>query len=125
MIKILLVEDSEFNRDIVKRQLTRKGYSVVTAEDGVSGLAAAKSEKPDLILMDMSLPGMDGWETTRRLRMEADIGGTPVIALTAHAMAGDRDKALAAGCDDYDVKPVDFNRLFGKIAALLEPPIAT
>jgi CheY-like chemotaxis protein len=119
LVKILLVEDSEFNRDIVKRQLTRKGYSVVTADNGIEGLRLAKTEKPDLILMDMSLPGIDGWEATRRLRQEPDIACTPVIALTAHAMSGDRDKALAAGCNDYDVKPVDFNRLFFKINALL------
>ena len=119
MTRILIVEDNEMNRDMLARRLQRKGYDVALAVDGAQGLSMARSAKPDLILMDMSLPGMDGWETTRRLRADEILRKIPVVALTAHAMAGDREKALAAGCDDYDTKPVDFNRLIGKIAGLL------
>ena len=120
MAKILLVEDNEMNRDMLLRRLIRKGYDVVMAVNGQQGLEVARSEAPDLILMDMSLPEVDGWETTRRLRADKLIRHIPVIALTAHAMAGDREKALEAGCDDYDTKPVDFARLHEKICTLLD-----
>ena len=119
MPKILIVEDNEMNRDMLSRRLERRGYTVVTALDGEQGLAAAQSETPDLILMDMSLPVMDGWEATRRLKGAALTSGIPVIGLTAHAMSGDRDKAMSAGCDDYDTKPVELPRLLGKIETLL------
>ena len=119
MAKILLVEDNEMNRDMLSRRLQRRGYEVLVAVDGEQGVAMARSERPALVLMDMSLPGIDGWEATRQLKADAATRGTPVIALTAHAMAGDREKCLAAGCDDFDTKPVDFERLLGKIQALL------
>jgi CheY-like chemotaxis protein len=119
MSKILIVEDNEMNRDMLSRRLARRGYVVVIAVDGEQGLAAAQAEIPDLILMDMSLPVMDGWEATRRLKGDATTRAIPVIGLTAHAMTGDRDKALAAGCDDYDTKPIDLPRLLEKIEALL------
>jgi two-component system, cell cycle response regulator DivK len=119
MAKILLVEDNEMNRDMLSRRLARRGYEVVVAVDGEQGLAMADAEKPGLILMDMSLPAMDGWEATRRLKASAATRAIPVIALTAHAMAGDREKALAAGADDFDTKPVELDRLLGKIQALL------
>ncbi len=119
MSKILLVEDNEMNRDMLSRRLARKGYEVVLAVDGPSGVAMAQSESPDLVLMDMSLPTLDGWEATRRLKADASTQHIPVIALTAHAMSGDREKALEAGCDDYDTKPVELQRLLGKIEALL------
>ena len=119
MAKILIVEDNEMNRDMLSRRLARRGYTVVTAVDGEQGLVAAEAERPDLILMDMSLPVMDGWEATRRLKSESATQAIPVIGLTAHAMTGDRDKAMAAGCDDYDTKPVELPRLLGKIEALL------
>lgn len=119
MYKILLVEDNEMNRDMLSRRLARKGYEVVLAVDGPSGVAMAQSESPDLVLMDMSLPTVDGWEATRRLKAGASTQHIPVIALTAHAMSGDREKALEAGCDDYDTKPVELARLLGKIEALL------
>lgn len=119
MAKILLVEDNEMNRDMLSRRLSRRGFDVLIAIDGAEGVTMAQTETPDLILMDMSLPVMDGWEATRCLKKAPDTGAIPVIALTAHAMAGDREKALAAGCDDYDTKPVEFARLFGKIQALL------
>jgi two-component system, cell cycle response regulator DivK len=119
MPKILLVEDNEMNRDMLSRRLQRKGYDVAIAVDGGQGVAMATSEAPDLILMDMSLPVIDGWEATRRLKSSADTQSIPVIALTAHAMSGDREKAMEAGCDDYDSKPIDLNRLLGKIEALL------
>ena len=115
MAKILLVEDNEMNRDMLSRRLERKGFEVLIAVDGRQGVEATKSELPDLILMDMSLPEMDGWEATRLLKAEEATKGIPVIALTAHAMEGDREKALEAGCDDYDTKPVEFTRLLGKI----------
>lgn len=120
MPKILLVEDNEMNRDMLSRRLLRKGFEVVIAEDGALGVARATSESPALILMDMSLPVIDGWEATRRLKADATTAHIPIIALTAHAMSEDRDKAMAAGCDDYDTKPIDLDRLLAKIAGLLE-----
>jgi CheY-like chemotaxis protein len=117
--KILLVEDNEMNRDMLSRRLQRRGYEVLTAVDGESGLALIKSETPALVLMDMSLPGIDGWEATKQLKADPATHAIPVIALTAHAMAGDREQALAAGCDDFDIKPIDLDRLLGKIEALL------
>ena len=117
--KIVLVEDNEMNRDMLSRRLQRRGYEVLTAVDGESGLALTKSETPALVLMDMSLHGIDGWEATRQLKADPATRAIPVIALTAHAMAGDREQALAAGCDDFDVKPIDLDRLLGKIEALL------
>ena len=119
MAKILLVEDNEMNRDMLSRRLMRNGFEVMVAVDGGEGVAMALRDKPDLILMDMSLPVMDGWEATRRIKGAPATKGIPVIALTAHAMAGDRDKALEAGCDDYDTKPVELERLLGKIEQLL------
>ncbi len=119
MSKILLVEDNEMNRDMLSRRLMRKGYEVVIAVDGESGLALAGTESPDLILMDMSLPILDGWEASRRLKAGPSTQHIPVIALTAHAMSSDRDKAIEAGCDDYDTKPVELDRLLEKIEALL------
>ena len=120
MPKILLIEDNEMNRDMLSRRLERKGYSVVMAIDGIHGIAAAREEAPDLILMDMNLPEIDGWEATRRLKSQEATRHVPVIALTAHAMVSDRQKALEAGCDDYETKPVEFQRLVSKIQALLE-----
>ena len=120
MAKILLVEDNEMNRDMLSRRLTRKGFDVIVAVDGMECLSLAASERPDLILMDMSLPGMDGWEATRRVKAAPETNHIPVIALTAHAMSSDREKALEAGCDDYDTKPVELERLLGKIERLLE-----
>jgi two-component system cell cycle response regulator DivK len=122
--RILLVEDNEMNRDMLSRRLIRNGYEVVLATDGQQGLDMALSERPDLILMDMSLPIMDGWEATRRIKSNDATRPIPIIALTAHAMAGDREKALEVGCDDYDTKPVEISRLVGKIAALLKPKVA-
>ena len=119
MAKILLVEDNEMNRDMLSRRLIRKGFEVVMALDGQQAVEAAAEQNPDLILMDMSLPVIDGWEATRRIKAAAGTSDIPVIALTAHAMADDRDKALAAGCDDYDTKPVDLPRLLDKINGLL------
>jgi len=119
MPKILLVEDNEMNRDMLSRRLERKGFAVVMAVDGQSGVEMAHSETPDLILMDMSLPILDGWEATRRLKGDLATRQIPIIALTAHAMSSDRDKALEAGCDDYDTKPVELPRLLAKIEALL------
>jgi CheY-like chemotaxis protein len=119
MTKILLVEDNEMNRDMLSRRLERRGYQVALAVDGLSGVQAAAAEAPDLVLMDMSLPVLDGWEATRRLKGDAATRHIPVIALTAHAMAGDRDRALEAGCDDYDTKPIDLPRLLEKSDALL------
>jgi CheY-like chemotaxis protein len=119
MTTILIVEDNEMNRDILSRRLERKGYEVLLAVDGEIGLEVARANTPDLILMDMSLPVVDGWEATRRLKADDRIGHIPVIALTAHAMASDRDKALEAGCDDYDTKPIELPRLLAKIEALL------
>jgi CheY-like chemotaxis protein len=119
MHKILLVEDNELNRDMLSRRLERKGYSVVLAVDGQSGVEMAGSHAPDLVLMDMSLPVLDGWEATRRLKADPATAHIPVIALTAHAMSGDRERAIAAGCDDYDTKPIELARLLGKIEVLL------
>jgi CheY-like chemotaxis protein len=119
MTKILLVEDNEMNRDMLSRRLQKQGYEVVLAVDGEEGLAKAQSDSPALILMDMSLPGVDGWEATRRLKAAPQTQKIPIIALTAHAMTDDRDKALAAGCDDFDTKPVELPRLLSKIQALL------
>ncbi len=119
MPKILLIEDNEMNRDMLSRRLLRKGYEVVLALDGQSGVAMTQAEAPDLVLMDMSLPVLDGWEATRRLKANAATQHIPIIALTAHAMSSDREKALEAGCDDYDTKPIELPRLLGKIEALL------
>jgi CheY-like chemotaxis protein len=119
MPTILLVEDNEMNRDMLSRRLERKGYRVVLAADGLRGVEMAASHAPDLVLMDMSLPVLDGWEATRRLKAAPATRHLPVIALTAHAMSGDRERALQAGCDDYDTKPIELPRLLGKIEALL------
>jgi CheY-like chemotaxis protein len=119
MTKVLLVEDNEMNRDMLSRRLTRRGFDVVFAADGKQGVALARSEKPDIILMDMSLPVMDGWEATRCVKADDGTRSVPVIGLTAHAMSGDREKAIEAGCDDYDTKPVEIDRLIGKIERLL------
>ena len=121
MARILLIEDNEMNRDMLSRRLARRGYEVAIAVDGEQGVALARAEAPALILMDMSLPGMDGWEATRQLKAAPETRGIPVIALTAHAMSGDRDRAFEAGCDDYDTKPIELPRLLGKIEALLGP----
>ena len=119
MAKILLVEDNEMNRDMLSRRLQRRGHEVLVAADGADGVAKARAEVPSLILMDMSLPILDGWEATRQIKADPATSAIPVIALTAHAMSEDRERALAAGCDDYDTKPVEFPRLVGKIDALL------
>jgi two-component system cell cycle response regulator DivK len=120
MLKILLVEDNEMNWDMLSRRLRRRGFDVVIATDGRQGVELALSEAPDLILMDMGLPVIDGWEATRQIKQTNGMQAIPIIALTSHAMMGDREKALTAGCDDYDVKPIDFPRLLGKIQQLLE-----
>ena len=122
MAKILLVEDNEMNRDMLSRRLLRKGFEVVIAVDGGQAVTMAESEHPDLILMDMSLPVIDGWEATRRVKAAKMTAHIPVIALTAHAMSGDREKAISAGCDDYDTKPIEMPRLLEKIDALLVRP---
>ena len=119
MPKILLVEDNEMNRDMLSRRLLKAGFEMVMAVDGEQAIDLARSEAPDLILMDISLPGLDGWEATRLLKAGPETRSIPIIALTAHAMAGDREKSLAAGCDDYDTKPIDFRRLVEKIQGLL------
>jgi CheY-like chemotaxis protein len=119
MPKILLVEDNEMNRDMLSRRLLKAGFEMVIAVDGEQAIDLARSEAPDLILMDISLPGLDGWEATRRLKARPETRSIPIIALTAHAMAGDREKSLAAGCNDYDTKPIDFRRLVEKIQGLL------
>ena len=119
MPTILLVEDNELNRDMLSRRLERREYNVLIAVDGESGVAMAESEKPDLILMDLSLPGIDGWEAVRLLKGNPNTAAIPVIALTAHALSNEEEKAKAAGCDDFDTKPVELNRLLGKISALL------
>jgi CheY-like chemotaxis protein len=118
-VKLLLVEDNEMNRDMLSRRLLRRGYEIVMAVDGGQGVEMAGSELPDLILMDMSLPVIDGWEATRRIKAAEATRHIPIIGLTAHAMAGDREKAIEAGCNDYDTKPVELDRLIGKIEALL------
>jgi two-component system, cell cycle response regulator DivK len=122
MPKILIVEDNEMNRDMLSRRLLKRGYEVAIAVDGEQGLVMAHSESPALILMDMSLPGLDGWEVSRRLKTDAQTKDIGIIAITAHAMAGDREKALAAGCDDFDTKPIELTRLLAKIEALLARP---
>jgi two-component system cell cycle response regulator DivK len=120
MPKVLLVEDNEMNRDMLSRRLQRKGFNVVFALDGQAAVEMADSEQPDVILMDMSLPIMDGWEATRRIKSNDKLHNIPIIALTAHAMSGDREKALQAGCEEYDTKPVDFPRLIEKINVLIK-----
>ena len=122
MPKILIVEDNEMNRDMLSRRLVKRGYEVSIAVDGEQGLILARAEAPALILMDMSLPGLDGWEVSRRLKADAQTKDIGIIAITAHAMAGDREKALAAGCDDFDTKPIELTRLLTKIEALLGRP---
>jgi len=119
MPKVLLVEDNEMNRDMLSRRLTRRGFDVLMAVDGAQGVEMAKAERPDVILMDMSLPVLDGWGATRQIKAAIDTRFIPLIALTAHAMAGDRDKALEAGCDDYDTKPIELTRLLEKMDRLL------
>ena len=121
MTRILLVEDNEMNRDMLSRRLQRRGFTVEIAVDGAAGVDRALEGGWDLILMDMSLPEIDGWEATKRIRASGEKGKMPIIALTAHAMSGDRDRAIEAGCDDYDTKPVDLDRLLGKMDALLKP----
>ena len=125
MNKVLLVEDNEMNRDMLSRRLIRRGFEVVMAVDGGQGVVLAQTEAPDVILMDMSLPVLDGWEATRRIKADERTRHIPVIALTAHAMSGDREKAMEAGCDDYDTKPVEFKRLMDKISAFLNGPVET
>ena len=119
MTKVLLIEDDDMNRDMLSRRLIRRGFQVVFAMDGQQGVDLARSERPDIILMDMSLPVIDGWEATRRVNADIATRGVPVIGLTAHAMSGDRERAIEAGCDDYDTKPVELDRLIGKIEGLL------
>jgi CheY-like chemotaxis protein len=117
--KILIVEDNDMNRDMLSRRLARRGYEVAVAADGRQGIETAQTMRPDLILLDLSLPEIDGWEVARRLKGEQSTSSIPIIALTAHAMTGDRDEAIAAGCNDYDTKPIEFQRLLGKIEGLL------
>ena len=124
MAKLLLVEDNELNRDMLARRLEKRGFKLVMAVDGLSGIDLAKSEMPDLILMDMSLPGLDGWQASRQLKSDNTTSRIPIIALTAHAMAEDREKAMAAGCDEYETKPVELTSLLAKINALLAKPSA-
>ncbi len=124
MPKILIVEDNELSRDMLSRRLRRKGYEVLVATDGQEGIAMAQRELPDLVLMDLSLPDLDGWEATRRLKKDAKTQHIPVIALTAHAMSGDREKAIDAGCDEYDTKPIDLRRLLSKMIRFVEDPEA-
>jgi len=125
MTKLLLIEDNEMNRDMLSRRLTRRGYEVAIAIDGAQGVEMARTETPDLVLMDLSLPIIDGWEATRLIKASAETKHLPVIGLTAHAMAGDREKALEAGCDDYDTKPIELERLLKKVEALLEGKSST
>lgn len=120
MSRLLIIEDNEMNRDMLARRLARRGYEIPTAGDGEEGLVVAQSQAPDLILMDMGLPVIDGWEATRRLKTAPETRSIPIIALSAHAMAGDREKALEAGCDDYDIKPIELERLLEKIEKLLD-----
>jgi two-component system cell cycle response regulator DivK len=122
MPRILLVEDNEMNRDMLTRRLERRGFQILAAHDGAEGVKMALSEKPDLILMDMSLPVMDGWDATRAIKADPEVTHIPVIGLTAHSMAGDREKCLAAGCDEYDTKPIEFPRLLDKISHFLKTP---
>jgi len=123
MTTILIVEDNEMNRDMLSRRLERKGYKILIAVDGAEGVDVTRAQMPDLILMDMSLPVVDGWEATRRIKADAGLKHIPIIALTAHAMANDREKALDAGCDEYDTKPIELPRLLGKIESLLASPV--
>jgi two-component system, cell cycle response regulator DivK len=123
MARILLIEDNEMNRDMLSRRLMRRGHEITTALDGPAGIASASGTRPDLILMDISLPGMDGWEATKILRSQAETASIPIIALTAHAMEADRQRSLEAGCNDFDTKPVDLARLLVKIDALLAPTL--
>jgi len=125
MPKILIVEDNELSRDMLSRRLRRKGFEVLVATDGQEGIAMAQRELPDLVLMDLSLPDLDGWEATRRLKKDAKTQNIPVIALTAHAMSGDREKAIDAGCDEYDTKPIDLRRLLSKMIRFVEDPEAS
>jgi CheY-like chemotaxis protein len=125
MPKVLLVEDNEMNRDMLSRRLVRRGFEVLIAVDGAAGVEMVRTEKPDLVLMDMSLPVMDGWEATRKIKADDATKNIPVVALTAHAMAGDEEKALAAGCDAYETKPVELTRLLAKMDALIAPKEAT
>jgi CheY-like chemotaxis protein len=122
MKRILVVEDNEMNRDVLSRRLARHGYDVLIAADGLSGLALANAEQPDLVLMDLAMPQVDGWECARRLKAEPRTRAIPIIALSAHAMTGDRQKALDAGCDDFDTKPLDFGGLLEKMDRLLQIP---
>ena len=122
MTTLLLVEDNEMNRDAISRLLGRRGFTVITAEDGEQGLQLCQDSLPDLVLMDLGLPGMDGFEATRQIKADPRTAGIPVVALTARALTSDREAALAAGCDDYDTKPVDLNRLIGKVCTLLGGP---
>jgi two-component system, cell cycle response regulator DivK len=124
MKRILIVEDNELNRDVLSRRLRRRGYEVIIAVDGWQGLAMARTHAPDLILMDLGLPGIDGWECTRRLKDDPETSAVPVIALSAHAMVGDREKALEAGCDDFDTKPIDFPGLLARMDRLLAPELS-
>jgi two-component system, cell cycle response regulator DivK len=123
MTTILIVEDNEMNRDMLSRRLERKGYQILIAVDGAMGVDVTRAKMPDLILMDMSLPVVDGWEATRQIKGDESLKHIPVIALTAHAMANDREKAIEAGCDEYDTKPIELPRLLGKMEALLRPPV--
>jgi len=122
MLRVLLVEDNELNRDMLSRRLRKKGYEVEMAVDGAQGVEMARAGGHDIILMDMSLPVIDGWEATRQIRATEGLDAIPIIALTAHAMAGDREKAMDAGCTDYDTKPVEIERLLGKMTALIGEP---
>ena len=125
MPKILIVEDNELSRDMLSRRLRRKGFEVLVATDGQEGIAMAQRELPDLVLMDLSLPDLDGWEATRRLKKDVTTQHIPVIALTAHAMSGDREKAIDAGCDEYDTKPIDLRRLLSKMVRFVDDPEAS
>ncbi len=125
MARILLVEDNEMNRDMLAERFELRGYQVLVAADGVQGVMMAHSEKPDAILMDMSLPELDGWEATRQLKAAPDTRAIPIVALTAHVMAGDRDRCLEAGCDAYEEKPVDFSQLLATLQSLLDRPSAS
>ena len=122
MAKILIIEDTENNRVLLTRRLKPRGYDIITAENAEKGLLLVESDQPDLVLMDVGLPGMNGWDATRQMKSNPATKHIPVIALTAHAMDGDREKAIAAGCDEYEIKPIDFNRLFEKIDRLLTQP---
>jgi two-component system cell cycle response regulator DivK len=120
MLRVLIVEDNEVNRKMLGRRLSKRGYDISVAGDGAEGVAAVKAQRPDIILMDMSLPVMHGWDATRKLKADPETSGIPIIAITAHAMSGDREKALESGCDDFDTKPYDLPRLLGKMEALLQ-----